>query len=441
MVWKPQKGQGCNAMTYREAENYLYEIPKFTKKNPMEHTRELMKRLGDPQDDFMTIHVAGSNGKGSVCAMLHSVLCETGHVCGLFTSPHLVSLTERFQIQKAPCSEAVFLEAFHQVLSVVKKMEEEGLSHPTFFEMIFAIGMMIFQKEKVEYLVLETGLGGRLDTTNCVKKPKLCVITSISLEHTEYLGDTLAAIAGEKAGIIKDGVPVIFDAKHKEVADVIFKAAEPKLAPVYPVYPGDIQIVDKKDGCMSFVFDLNGHKNPVEIPFVADYQAENGSLAMQAAEILIADGILTLPQFTEGMRKTVWAGRMQLLEPGVYVDGAHNADGIRVFLETAKGIGKEPKGLLFGMVKEKNYEACIEQIRKAGCFKKIVLTQIAGERMLPATEILKHFTKEEQAYISIEEKPKEAYRKIKEETGDGTVFCAGSLYLAGEIIRLVEKAE
>ena len=145
-------------MTYREAEAYLYEIPKFTKKNPLEHTRELMRRLGDPQEEFATIHVAGSNGKGSVCAMIHSALVESGHVCGLFTSPHLVSLTERFQIGRKPCSEALFLEAFHEVLAVAKEME----AHPTFFEMIYAIGMVIFHKEKVEYLVLETGLGGRL---------------------------------------------------------------------------------------------------------------------------------------------------------------------------------------------------------------------------------------------------------------------------------------
>lgn len=424
-----RKKTRCQNMNYSEAEAYLYEIPKFTKKNPLEHTKELMKQLGNPQESFSTIHVAGSNGKGSVCAMIHSAICQGGHHCGLFTSPHLVSLTERFQIDKRPCSEEIFLEAFDEVLSVAKEME----AHPTFFEMIFAIGMVIFKKAQVEYVVLETGLGGRLDATNIVKKPKLCVITSISLEHTEYLGDTLKAIAGEKAGIIKDGVPVIFDAKHKEVADVIFKTAEPKLAPVYPVYPGDIQITEKKDSCMSFAFDLNGHKSPVQIPFVADYQAENGALAMQACELLIAEGVMTLPQFYEGMKKTVWPGRMQQLRPGVYVDGAHNVDGIRVFLQTAKHIGSNPKGLLFGMVKEKNYEECIHMIRESHLFSTIVLTQIEGPRMLPATELLTFFEGEQDIEIKVEPNIGAAFHRICEV--EGTAFCAGSLYLAGEILK------
>ena len=261
------------------------------------------------------------------------------------------------------------------------------------------------------------------------------MITSVSLEHTEYLGDTLAAIAGEKAGIIKEGVPVVFDAKHKEVADVIFKTAEPKLAPVYPVYPGDVRILGKKDASMSFEFDLNGHRAPVEIPFVADYQGENGALAMQACEILIAQGVMTLSQFYEGMKKTVWPGRMQQLKPGVYVDGAHNADGIRVFLQTVKNMGKAPKGLLFAMVKEKNYEECVRMICKSHLFSKVVLTQIEGERMLPATELLTFFEEEGDMQVWVDTNIRSAFDKICEETAEGTVFCAGSLYLAGEILK------
>lgn len=421
-------------MTYKEAETYLYETPKFTSKNPTEHTKEFMRRLGDPQEAFATIHVAGSNGKGSVCAMIHSALCESGHKIGLFTSPHLVDLTERFYIGREQCSKEAFMDAFEHVLTVVKQMEAEGLAHPTFFEMIFAIGMVIFKDAQMEYVVLETGLGGRLDTTNVVKKPKVCVITSISLEHTEYLGDTYAAIAGEKAGIIKAEVPVVFDAKNKEVADVIFEKARQMLAPAYPVYPGDILVMDKRGDSMEFCFDLNGHTTPITVPFVADYQAENGALAMQACEILMAQGVLTFSQFVEGMRKVSWPGRMQALKPDFYVDGAHNPDGIRVFLQAAGKIGTDPKSLLFGMVKEKNYEDCVRQIREAKIFQTIVVTEIEGDRKLPAQELAKLLREDASLQVVVKPDLKEALRTIQQDS-KGCVFCAGSLYLAGEIIK------
>lgn len=427
-------------MTYKEAESYINETPKFTTKNKPEHTRELMRRLGDPQEGFQTIHVAGSNGKGSVCAMIASALTESGKRCGLFTSPHLVDLTERFQINGDNCSEESFLQAFDQVMQVITEMKEEGMPHPTFFEMLFAIGMKVFANEKVEIAVLETGLGGRLDATNVVRKPLVCVITSISLEHTEYLGDTLGKIAEEKAGIIKYGVPVVFDAKHKEVADVIFKKAESLLAPVYPVYPGDIQLVEKTSDTISFCFDLNGHKRPVTLPFVAEYQAENGALAMQACELLMQQGLLSLSQFMTGVRKTKWPGRMQRLEEGVYLDGAHNVDGITQFIHTASRMGKHGRRLLFAMVKEKDYEQSIMRLCKELSFTKIVVTQIEGGRLLPASIMAELFSKYSDAEVVVEEDIKKAYEKVKETRGGETVFCTGSLYLIGEIIRIKEES-
>ncbi|MGN0169550.1 MAG: bifunctional folylpolyglutamate synthase/dihydrofolate synthase [Lachnospiraceae bacterium] len=426
-------------MTYREAEEYINETPKFTTKNKPEHTRELLRRLGNPQESFQTIHVAGSNGKGSVCAMINSALMESGKRCGLFTSPHLVCLTERFQINGKNCSEESFLRAFDQVMDVIGNMRDEGLPHPTFFEMLFAIGMKVFANEGVEIAVIETGLGGRLDATNILSKPLVCIITSISLEHTEYLGDTLDKIAAEKAGIIKYGVPVVFDAIQKEVADVIFQKAKELLAPVYPVYPGDIQIVEKTPDSISFCFDLNGHHAPVTLPFVADYQAENGALAMQACELLIRQGIFSFTQFKEGMRKTKWPGRMQLLEPGVYLDGAHNVDGITQFIHTVSHMGKQGRRLLFAMVKEKDYEQSIMRLSKELSFSRIVVTQIEGERMLPASVMAELFAKYSRAEIVVEPQIDKAYEKVKESRGEETVFCTGSLYLIGEIIRMKEE--
>ena len=428
-------------MTYKEAEAYINETPRFTTKNKPEHTREFLRRLGNPQEKFETIHVAGSNGKGSVCAMIHSALMEGKKKTGLFVSPHLVKITERFMIQGEPCSDEAFVSAFREVCKVIDEMGKDGLPHPTYFEMIFAIGMMIFEREEVEIAVIETGLGGRLDATNVLTKPLVTVITSISLEHTEYLGDTLEAIAGEKAGIMKEMVPVVFDAKHGEVSKVIFDRAKQLKAPSYPVYPGDIQIVGHDLESLTFCFDLNGHKNPVTVPFPAQYQAENGALAMQTCELLIQKGYLTYGEFEAGMKKTRWPGRMQQIEPKIYLDGAHNVDGISRLIQSVKSMGLGKVRLLFAMVKEKNYELAISRLSKELEYSKIVVTQIEGDRLLK-TEVVADLFKENCNAEIIEEKDiRKAYEFIKEEQAEETIICTGSLYLVGEILRIKEEKD
>ena len=213
-------------MTYQEAVDYIEETPKFTKKNSLDHTRAFLKRLGSPEDSMKILHVAGTNGKGSVCSFLASILHAAGKSTGLFTSPHLVDINERFVIDEKQVSDEAFLMAFQKVMDCVNEMKEEGYPHPTYFELLFLIGMVIFREAGVEYLVLETGLGGRLDATNSIAHPLVTVLTSISLDHTEYLGHTVAAIAGEKAGIIKEGVPVVYDASCKEAEEVILARAK-----------------------------------------------------------------------------------------------------------------------------------------------------------------------------------------------------------------------
>ena len=221
-------------MNYEEAVNYIAEVPKFTRKNKAENTIELLRRLGHPEEKLKVIHVAGTNGKGSVCAFTESILRHAGKRTGLFISPHLVKINERFQINQEQVSDEVFLEAFCRVKDAMDRMVQDGFYHPTYFEILVAVGMVIFAEEQVEYLVMETGLGGRLDATNTVAHPIATVITSISLEHTEYLGDTIEQIAWEKAGIIKEGVPVIYDGRNRAVEKVILEKAEQMHAPAIP---------------------------------------------------------------------------------------------------------------------------------------------------------------------------------------------------------------
>ena len=201
---------------------YLKQIPMWTrKKNSLEDVRDFLGALGHPDREIPAIHVAGTNGKGSVCAFLTPMPEEAGYKTGTFISPHLVEVREGFLINGKRVEEAAFEESFDEVLKVSRRMEKTGYCHPTFFEFLFYMAMVIFKRQKVDVMVLETGMGGRLDTTNVLEKPSACVITSISMDHTQYLGDTLIKIAREKAGLIKKRKPVIFSGRQREISAVI----------------------------------------------------------------------------------------------------------------------------------------------------------------------------------------------------------------------------
>ena len=203
-------------MDYREAIAYILEIPKFTKKNSLEHTKDFLRILGNPEKGKKIIHVAGTNGKGSVCAYMQSLLLTEKKTVGFFTSPHLVKMNERIRIDGEEISDEMFLSTFDIVFAAVQKMKADGKPHPTFFEFLFAMAMTAFADSGVEYIILETGLGGRLDATNAIDVPFLTIITSISLDHTEILGETIEEIAAEKAGILKRDVPIIYIGKEEK---------------------------------------------------------------------------------------------------------------------------------------------------------------------------------------------------------------------------------
>ena len=274
-------------MNYEEAVAYIEETPKFTTKNKLEHTKECLRRLGNPQDSFRVIHVAGTNGKGSTCAFLTSILREAGYSCGLFTSPHLVVINERFQINEQNIDDASFLRAFEKVKALSEELVAEGNYHPTYFEMLFLMGMVIFQEAGVDYVILETGLGGRMDATTSVENPLACVITSISFDHMQYLGNTIEAIAGEKAGIIVPGVPVIYDGNDERAAGVIRTRAEELGSPYYQVTRGETEIIRTTVSGIDFSFRNGYYDDTVfSIPFIAEYQVMNSALALQTIQAL-----------------------------------------------------------------------------------------------------------------------------------------------------------
>ncbi len=428
-------------MNYTEAVDYIETIPKFTVKHPPEHTRELLSRLGNPQEGIKIIHVAGTNGKGSVCAYLNAMLLAGGKKTGLFTSPHLVRINERFQINGEDVSDEQFLDAFLKVEKAAKEYEAEGEGHPSYFETLFLMGMLIFKEAGVEYLVMETGLGGRLDATNVVEKPLACIITSISRDHTEYLGDTLEAIAGEKAGISKAGVPVIYDASQPGPASVIAAKAKEMGSPAWPMEPSFYEMKTQSREGITFTFAYpGGEKAELAIPYVAKYQMMNASLAFYTMHIL--QDVHDIPKnvLAEGLSKIKWPCRMEMAAPGVIIDGAHNEDGIAQFVSTAGYFAKENEiTILFTAVADKHYHEMIGEICEGIHPSHVVATQIDGSRVVPAEVLAEDFRKAGCTDVCAEPEIGAAYEKALGKKGSGMLFCVGSLYLAGELKAYLAK--
>ena len=423
-------------VTYQEAETYISELPKFTKKNTLEHTQKFLSFLGNPQNGKKVIHVAGTNGKGSVCVYLDAMLRAQRKHTGLFTSPHLIRMNERIRMDGEPVSDETFTRLFLRTQQSVRRMEAEGLPHPSFFEFLFGMAMAGFEEAGVEYVILETGLGGRMDATTAVENPVACVITSISLDHMQYLGDTVAKIAGEKAGIIVPGVPVIYDGNDPDAAEVIRARAEELGSPAYEVKRSDTEVLRNTSAGIDFAFRNEYYKDMVfSIPFIAKYQVMNSALALKTIEVLQNVISVSMDQIHVGIAGTRWQGRMETVLPGVIVDGAHNEDGVEKFVETAEHFQKEcPLTLLFSAVDDKDYTDMIHTICSRITFRQVVVTSVGGYRQVPAERFAKLFTEAGASSVEVVEDVEKAFGRALEVKGDdGMLFCVGSLYLVGEI--------
>ena len=447
----PGRGEGSAqgqeiSQAYREAAAYLLDLPRFTKKNPMDNSRRLLAALGNPQDGFRSVHVAGTNGKGSVCAFLASILQQCGRRTGLFTSPHLVRINERFRMDGEDVGDGDFVWAFREVEQAVRRLlrEEENFCHPTFFEWIFAMAAVLFRRKGMEYVVWETGMGGRLDATNTIRRPELAILTSISLDHMEILGDTVEKIAAEKAGILKPGVPAVYDAREEAPARVIEERAQALGIPLHPLKQGMYEIFVKQDKNIDFSLDTGYYVyNDIRVPSPALYQAVNASLAVMAADVLHREKGLSAPAGSSwedtvrrGLAKARWEGRMEEILPDVYVDGGHNEAGVQAFIHTARRLrGSRPAVLLFSAVSDKDYNHMISSICEEIKPDKAVVTELAGRRCVPASRLAGIFRSHMEGEVTEEADIGQAFQTALRLKGDGVLFCVGSLYLAGEIKR------
>lgn len=427
---------------YDSVAAYLDSIPQFMSSTGVERGRKLLAALGNPEKNLKIIHVAGTNGKGSVCAYIERILRTNGYSTGLFTSPHLMDIRERICVNGQMISKEEFVSGFEKVNAAALENQLEL----AYFDYLFGIAVEAFTAKKVDFCILETGLGGRLDATNAVENKALCVITTISLEHTKILGDTVAKIAAEKAGIIMPGVPVVYSGKNKSAAEVIRRTAKEcqrkgakNNAYIVEVSPGDCSIIKNTGKSIDFSIHNEYYKNDCfTITTGAMYQADNCTEALTAVSVLEKLGIVRLfeDKVKEAVKETYWQGRMEEIRQDVYVDGAHNPEGIEAFVESAAVIGRSRKCyLFFSVVNDKNYEEMICRLCRSGIFEAYVITTIEGSRKLAGQRIFETFEKYTKNPVIICENVKEGFETTLDISvkNEGMCFCTGSLYLVGEL--------
>ena len=454
-----QQDNNFELHTLSQAEDYLNSIPRFSsEKHSAEDLRAMLDLLGARLPDNKVIHVAGTNGKGSVCAFLDSILRASGAVTAVFTSPHLVKITERFSFGGEPVSDEAFLSAYRTVRRAEPDFALRGWTVPTYFETLFLIFALLLKQNPADWIILETGLGGRLDATNCIEYPRLTVITSISFDHMQYLGNTIREIAWEKAGIIKPGVPLIHDDTDPEASEVFRRRTEELSCRRIPVGTGDLSELQMTENGLSYLCrplyrtpdpDTKADSAPAlmkfAVPFRAHYQGVNSLLAVRAAELL---GI-PYEIIRDGLASASWPGRMEEILPGVFADGAHNEGGIRAFCEAASGIRDlrqaEEVTLIFEVSSDKQYLQMLTHIAERLKPNRLVLCSMKSYRALSTETLL---TAAEQVFpagcgteLTVIPSLEEAFRNaLGTKKPGGLVFIAGSLYLVGELQAFLRQA-
>lgn len=436
---------------YEEAVEFIYRIPRFNPNHSIDKIKQFLARMGQPDRQMKIVHIAGTNGKGSTSAYLAGLLEESGLKVGLFTSPHLLDMRERIRINGQLVSKDLFTEAVQYVLKLLEQQSEEcreGFT-PCFFDVLFFMAMYVFVREKVDIVVLETGLGGTLDATNSVLDKVLTLITHIALDHTEYLGSTKELIAAEKAGIMMRGVPCVVGRHNEEVLHVFKeKAAELDVR---------CRILEKEDytchgvsqKAVAFSYFSRYYGNiPITLNTSALYQVDNASLALAGAEALIDQGIIEQYQLNAASISRIlgqvrWEGRLEEISDGVFLDGAHNMDGLQALLETVAQDGcKGKRILIFSALADKDLQEMTSVICEADLFQQIIVTQLQEKRAADAVSLKTYFEEAEpRQKVYLEKEPEKALKlALDSRKEDDHIYVAGSLYLVS-CMKKLQKTE
>lgn len=440
-------------MTWEEAVEHINSVSRYGNRPGAECTKALLARLGNPERELKIIHIAGTNGKGSVCMYIAGMLRSLGLNTGVFTSPHLIRENERIRFNDELISDEDFTDCFEKVHRAELELLKDGFGQISYFDFFVGIAMLYYAMKKPDVVILETGLGGRLDSTNAVESPVMTVITSISLDHVAILGDTVEKIAAEKAGIIKHGAPVVYVA-GQEYSHVIEEKAEAMGIKAAGVEKSQCEIHEIGSKHIDFSLDSIYYKDNVfRLATPAVYQVMNAALAMTAVQMMVESRCFDriaydsmdrqnyIDRIRRGLESVTWEGRMEQVCEGFCIDGAHNPDGIAALLDTAAAMKKNTRGhyvLMFSAVNDKDYSSMIKEICDSNIFDEYVITQIEGARCLDVSKIADTFRRYTDGHVNEEPDVGQAVKKSVEcFGGNATVICAGSLYLAGEVRKVM----
>lgn len=431
-------------MTYKEAMNYISSVGKFGSNYGLERTFRLLELLGSPHEKLKLIHIAGTNGKGSTTAMITKVLRGYGYKVGMYTSPYLEEFEERIQINGEKINKDILVNLLEQVKIAIGKVIEEGYEHPTEFEIITALMFLHFYNEKVDYGVIEVGLGGRLDSTN-VLTPKVSVITSISLDHMNILGDSLKDIAKEKAGIIKEGVPVILYPQEKEAEEVILKTAEEKKSKVYFVKRENGKLIDINYDDLYQKVQIKGCINTytINLPLLGEHQIINLGVVLNAIEALFEIENIPLDKniVEKSLEDVKWIGRLEVLgrKPTILIDGAHNIDAIKALKNNVEKYFKYNKiYLLLGILADKQVKEMIEEITPMA--EKVYALTPHSERAELSEDLKKEIVKCNSNVVAMENYDEAFLSALKEAGEEDLILISGSLYMIGDMRKIITKS-
>lgn len=425
-------------MNREEVMNFIDSSKKFGSKLELTRIEKLCELLGNPHKSLKCIHIAGTNGKGSTSVFINNILLDAGYKVGLYTSPYIYEFNERIQLNNTPIADADLVDVMDKVCQQVKVMLKEGYEHPTEFELITAAAFLYFKQKECNYVVLEVGLGGTYDATNVIDAPVLSVITSISKDHTDYLGDAISEIAKNKCGIIKDSCPVVtYMNQENDALSVIKDTAKEKNA--------DLTISDgstlKVNRCSLSGNEFIYKDKKYETNLIGKYQIYNAITAINATEVLRKSGVLISDEnIKSGIKSARWHARFEILskEPTIIADGSHNADGMKAFIETVKEAIDNKIICVFGMLKDKDYDLCLKMLSEVT--DTAIVTEVLEN---PRSESVENLSQTAKKYIKNVYSEKENTDAIKlalnlAKKGD-TIIALGSLYMMNNIKQSVKK--
>ena len=425
-------------MKIKRALRYLDQTYKLGRKLGLDNINQLLDELGRPDRDLKLIHVAGTNGKGSTCAMIYSMLQEAGYSVGFYSSPHLVHYNERMQVNGQLISDEDLAKTITDVKKAVTAMTSRGLIHPTEFEVITAVGLLYFQRMGCEFAVIEVGLGGRLDATNAILNPVISVVTPIGLDHTEFLGNTLTEIAGEKAGIFRNATPAIIAPQPPEAKKAIQQAAKQMHTPL-------VQVEVPKDAILSS--DLSGSSfiwqdKTFQLKLIGRYQVENAMTALTVVDTLRHLGLVKITDYRmkQGLLHTKWPGRIEKIaaHPDIYIDGSHNPHGAKTLRSTFLDVCQNQRCIgVLGMKKDKDVAGVLKET--GDLFDHIIATEPHTEPKHTA-ESVAELVKEAGVAVTVEPDLIQAFEQARTMAAkDDIIIVFGSFYLIGDIRPLLVK--